>query len=271
MHKIYNKAFVYLISFPNNKKYVGRWTGNFNKLLARYSCNKNARYVERAIIKYGFNNVKFEIIEEFFNISNDDLNQKEIHWIQFYHSNKSQKGYNITKGGEGHPVDLSSRESISKKAKLRLQDKNNHPLFGTKVSEKSKQKMSLAKKGFYIQNDNPNWKDYIDKTQLEIAINKKETFLLMKKKFNCGQKLIEKSLQYHFGSKSLKIVRAVLGYPSKEDFEQMILNNTYRSFAKIGFYQSRLKACLKYYYNTESLIEIKDKLTKQPFADKGEE
>lgn len=55
-------------------------------------------YLHRAIIKYGRENFSVEVIE---NCSNDKLNEREIYWIAYYHSNDKNIGYNLTYGGEG--------------------------------------------------------------------------------------------------------------------------------------------------------------------------
>lgn len=54
----------------------------------------------RAIRKYGKETFSFEIIEE---CSKDLLNEREIYWIDYYHSyiGDGQGGYNLTRGGEG--------------------------------------------------------------------------------------------------------------------------------------------------------------------------
>lgn len=57
-----------------------------------------AAYLHRAIIKYGRENFSVEVIE---NCSNDKLNEREIYWIAYYHSNDKDIGYNLTYGGEG--------------------------------------------------------------------------------------------------------------------------------------------------------------------------
>ena len=55
-------------------------------------------YLHRAIIKYGRENFSVEVVE---NGSNDKLNEREIYWIAYYHSNDKDIGYNLTYGGEG--------------------------------------------------------------------------------------------------------------------------------------------------------------------------
>lgn len=99
----------------NNKKYIGqsidiekRWQRH--KIEAQKSNPQEILY--QAIQKYGIDNFKFEVIEE---CNSEQLNQREIYWIAYYHTfikdNKCQ-GYNMTKGGnntagylKGKPVE----------------------------------------------------------------------------------------------------------------------------------------------------------------------
>lgn len=51
----------------------------------------------RAIRKYGIENFDFKIIEE---CPKEQLNEREIFWIDYYDSFNLEKGYNLTKGGD---------------------------------------------------------------------------------------------------------------------------------------------------------------------------
>ena len=86
----------------NNKCYIGqsvqierRWQWHKNN----YN-NKNERTYDnhfyRSIRKYGIENFKFEIIEE---CQEDELDEREMHWIAHYDS--FNNGYNSTIGGAG--------------------------------------------------------------------------------------------------------------------------------------------------------------------------
>lgn len=112
------KYIVYKITnLINSKVYIGI-TSWINKRIGdhiRYSKNVNSKcrmYLHRAISKYGFNNFTFEIIEIV--NSREELNQKEIYWINFYKSTNSVFGYNLTKGGKSN---YPSEQTILKKVK----------------------------------------------------------------------------------------------------------------------------------------------------------
>lgn len=84
----------------NGKVYVGQTTTaletRHTKHLAQLEDNT---YFHRAIKKYGIDNFSLEVIED--NIPLSELDNREIYWIKtldsYYTSNK---GYNLTKGGQ---------------------------------------------------------------------------------------------------------------------------------------------------------------------------
>ena len=89
---------VYMHVTPNNKKYIGitsrtpelRWGKNG----IGYKHNK---LFNRAILKYGWNNIKHEILFE--NLTQEEAMKKEIELISFYDTTNRNKGYNISLGG----------------------------------------------------------------------------------------------------------------------------------------------------------------------------
>lgn len=234
MEQIYKKGIIYLIELPNNKKYIGRWTGDFDSLVRRYTVKeykKGKRPINNAIRKYGICNVKFFVLESIIDISNDELNKREIKYIKEYRTLTTQNGYNVSEGGESkdnwvnhpnreirienmkerlkrhHPrkgvvLSAETKRKIGDKAKLRLSDKKNHPMYGKKQSNESKLKNSESQKGKRMGILSKTWKEPIPKEKLIIAIKNNMSYIKMYDFFNCGQKLIEKSLIYHFGVKS---------------------------------------------------------------------
>lgn len=101
IYKITNKI--------NGKCYIGqsiniqeRW-----KHHRSYPIKKSYYPLYKAFEKYDINNFLFEVIEE---CSIEELNEKEIYWINFYDS--YYHGYNQTKGGStaGHIVKISDED-----------------------------------------------------------------------------------------------------------------------------------------------------------------
>ena len=87
----------------NNKVYIGktletiesRWKEHI-KDSKRERCEKRPLYA--AFNKYGIDNFIIEEVEE---CPTETLNEREIYWIEYYHSFKN--GYNATTGGDGKP------------------------------------------------------------------------------------------------------------------------------------------------------------------------
>lgn len=85
VYKITNKI--------NNKIYIGQTTETIEKRFKRhcgYQLNDNT-YLHRAMKKYGIENFIIEKIDEA--KDQEELNEKEIYWIQHYQSNVY--GYNL--------------------------------------------------------------------------------------------------------------------------------------------------------------------------------
>jgi hypothetical protein len=97
-------AFIYALTFPNGKKYVGFTVNSVNKRWHdhHYSAlNGGKTKLHCAIRKYGFENIEKEILYE-----NDDseytLKVMENHFIKLF--NTIEDGYNICEGGGKFPV-----------------------------------------------------------------------------------------------------------------------------------------------------------------------
>ena len=96
-------AYIYKITnIINNKSYIGqttlsiehRWKEHL-ECLHKPECIDRPLY--RAFVKYGIENFKIEQIEE---CSDEELNEREIFWIEYYDTFNS--GYNLTIGGDGN-------------------------------------------------------------------------------------------------------------------------------------------------------------------------
>ena len=84
-----------------NKVYIGQTTHTLDKRIKSHikeSKIDSNRPFMLSINKYGVDNFIFETIDSANNL--DELNNKEIYWIDFYNS-VSPNGYNITGGGQG--------------------------------------------------------------------------------------------------------------------------------------------------------------------------
>jgi len=96
----------------NGKIYIGQTKNTFNK---RYK-NNFEKYAINPLLKsdikqYGYNN--FTIDKEIdVALNKDELNQKEIYWIEFYNSFNREYGYNMRTGC--HKRKVMNEEDIRK-------------------------------------------------------------------------------------------------------------------------------------------------------------
>ena len=130
---------VYKHTSPNGKIYIGitkrsvkrRWQGGKNY--------KTSTHFNNAINKYGWDNIKHEIL--FTGLSKCDAEKKEIELIEEYDSANPANGYNIQRGGNTPTMSKETREKISKALKGRKYKKRrNH-------TEEEKRAISKKLKG----------------------------------------------------------------------------------------------------------------------------
>lgn len=149
IYKIENKI--------NHKLYIGKHITNneFDNYMG------SGKIVSRAIKKHGINSFSKKIIEY---SSAELLNERETYWIKYYNS-ITPFGYNLTCGGDGgdtlsnHPNKIIIGQKISSSNKGRKFSKEHKKKLseakkdfipwniGIKHSQKSKEKMSIAKIG----------------------------------------------------------------------------------------------------------------------------
>ena len=92
--------YIYKVSNDVNKKlYIGQTVNLEKRKLAHFSDNRtNHQIFKNAILKYGKEHFKFEIIDTA--TTKNEANKKEIFYIKYYNS-LHPNGYNMTIGGEG--------------------------------------------------------------------------------------------------------------------------------------------------------------------------
>lgn len=101
--------------------------------------SKNERFYN-AIKKYGWDNIKHEILDE--NFSEEDACLKERELIKYYRSNIYEFGYNCTSGGEKQKT--YNKETLAKMSKNR-KGKNigeNHYLYHKHLPQATRDKIS---------------------------------------------------------------------------------------------------------------------------------
>ena len=115
----------------NNKIYVGITNQGYKTRFYKH-CSDSIRGsnfpLHLALRKYGIDNFTTEVIETCDTI--ELLKEREIHWIKTLQSQSKEIGYNVTSGGDG--------------------------AYGIKVSDVTRNKMSLAAKGRVISDITKN-------------------------------------------------------------------------------------------------------------------
>lgn len=96
---------------PSNKVYVGITSRDINRRWAKGYGYKSCKLFFRAILKYGWNNIKHEVL--FTNLEGIRAKKLEIELIRHYKS--LNISYNITDGGDGY---LGYNPSMETRAKL---------------------------------------------------------------------------------------------------------------------------------------------------------
>ena len=164
-----------IINLTNKKVYIGQSKSIFERWQEhKRDLNNNTHgnpHLQNAWNKYGKEYFEFGIVEE---CSMNQLNEKEIYWIDYYNSMNSKFGYNKTSGGGANTIisdetkkKLSIAHSgennyfygkthteetksiLSEIAKIRFKDKRNHPSYGFKKSIEAIKKQSISMMGKY--------------------------------------------------------------------------------------------------------------------------
>lgn len=146
---------VYMHTFPNDKKYIGITVVNEgqNSLTA---CKKrwgkdgygyHTQRVWQAIRKYGWSNVKHEILFE--NIAEEKIDELEKSLIEKYNCQiDNGNGYNIDFGGKHRIVSDYTKEKLSKSL-----SGENHPNYGKHLSKDTKRRIAEAQIGKYVSEE----------------------------------------------------------------------------------------------------------------------
>lgn len=111
-----NKYVVYLLTFPNEKKYCG-YSSNLKRRWRSKNEYKNQKLVYSAIEKYGWDNLKKEVLYIFDNM--EEALKQEKDTIQKLDLLNPEKGYNIVEGGGNPPHGL---QYVSKEGYKKMQE-----------------------------------------------------------------------------------------------------------------------------------------------------
>lgn len=150
---------IYCHVFPNGKRYIGITKTSLEMRWDNGRGYKTCILVNRAIEKYGWNNVKHEILGETF--SKEDAEAEERKYIALFNTTDPTYGYNILPGGDVSVNDATDemkyklgngwrgkhrseeeKQKIANGVKKRFERKESNGHFGMKHSEEAKLKMS---------------------------------------------------------------------------------------------------------------------------------
>ena len=133
---------IYKITSPSNKVYIG-CSNNIYKRWSRYKnphSIKTQYHIYNSLIKYGYENHIFEIIETLDNKT--DLIDREIYWINYYESTNPKIGLNISKGGNIPPIQ-NKPKSPEHKAKISAGNLGKRHTEETKNKIREKRKLQI--------------------------------------------------------------------------------------------------------------------------------
>lgn len=147
-----------VVNETNQKVYIGQTTQEPHARRMQHKYEAFNRRLNKpfynAIRRDGWNSFQWEIIDEA--DSTDELNQKEIYWIDFYDSANRDKGYNLSTGGDSNSGYRSNSINYSlswtderrkEKSEYVKEYRKNNP-----YTEEEKKKISDSLKEFYSKN-----------------------------------------------------------------------------------------------------------------------
>ena len=139
-----NNYCVYKHTSPSNKVYIGITSQKPEYRWRNGNGYKSHLYFYNAILKYGWNNFKHEIL--FDNLTKEEAEQKEIELIALYKSNQQKYGYNIANGGNSNGKHSDETRRKIKENHFDISGKN-HPMYGKHCNDEVKQKISKSMTG----------------------------------------------------------------------------------------------------------------------------
>lgn len=162
-----SKIGIYFIrNLVNGKMYIGSTDRNFRKRLREHinELEKDIHFnshLQNSWNKYKKQNFITGIVEYIDRIEGKEklieiLNEREGFYIEKYETWKPEKGYNkIRSVDRKHIITQDIRDKMSDSQKKRLENSENHPAYGTHLSEETKDKIRNGNLGKQVGEDNP--------------------------------------------------------------------------------------------------------------------
>lgn len=139
------KHFIYMTTnLITNEKYIGKHYGTEDD-----SYLGSGKILQRAILKYGKENFKRDIL--YISKDSEENNLKEREFIKKFNAIEDRTFYNIAEGGDGgdifHTLPIEQQEQLKEKARLRCSGSGN-PMYGKHHSEETKDKLRQIDKSY---------------------------------------------------------------------------------------------------------------------------
>lgn len=161
---------IYCHLFPNGKRYVGITKTTLNRRWGNGNKYKTCRLVDRAIQKYGWDNIEHIVLDTAESV--EEAESKEREYISKFRSDEVEYGYNLLPGGDvskneltdemrfslgngwrgKHRTDIE-KEKISAGVKRRFERETSNGHIGMKASDETKKKMSVSHKSRWAQDE----------------------------------------------------------------------------------------------------------------------
>ena len=147
---------VYKHTSPNGKVYIGITSREPSKRWGHGSSYKRQnKHFWNAIQKYGWENIKHEVLYE--GLSEEEAQEKEKELIKSYCSTDPEKGYNLTFGGESFQFSEQIKEKmrgpriLSEEQREALKERGKEQyeknLKGRKPTKEEREKIAAAQRG----------------------------------------------------------------------------------------------------------------------------
>ena len=202
-----NNYTVYMHISPSGKKYVGITSGKPKHRWSNGKGYKNNGYFMRAIEKYGWDNFEHIIIAK--GLSKDEAEWLEIELIRELDLRNSDKGYNYCKGGKVCKGEWIPTEEQRKKLSERTKGENN-PMYNRKGKDNA-----VSKPIIMIDLDGNKVREFECIREANDYFNKDRAFS-------------------YISNRCISKTGGAYGYMwlFKEDYEDMVINNTFKQWAE---------------------------------------
>jgi group I intron endonuclease len=191
-------GFIYMITNKiNNKIYIGQTTRNIQKRIYEYKSafnlkNHNNPHLYNAFNKYGWDNFEFKIIDTAQTI--EELNDKEINYIQKYNTTNKEFGYNIESGGKNAIPNIETLEKMSKShlglkqtenwvsKRIAIAGSDGAKKYGKVKSEEEKNNISIKSPKYWLgKNRDVKTKLKISETKMMNGLSDRQKEVICKK------------------------------------------------------------------------------------------